>query len=60
VQSASMGLASFLSGLIIGRDAAGQVQHYWVAGLIGVCASLASIVMARRLVVHSTAQRPTA
>ena len=55
VQSASMGLASFLSGLIIGRDAAGQVQHYWVAGLIGVCASLASVVMARRLVVHSTA-----
>ena len=57
VQSASMGLASFLSGLIIGRDAAGQVQHYWVAGLIGVCASLASVVMARRLVVHSTASQ---
>lgn len=55
VQSASMGLASFLGGLIIGRDAGGQVQHYWVAGLIGVGASLASIAMARRLVVHSTA-----
>lgn len=55
VQSASMGLASFLAGLIIGRDASGQVQHYWVAGLIGVGASLASVAVARRLVVHSTA-----
>jgi hypothetical protein len=52
-----MGMASFLSGLIIGRDASGQVQHYWVSGLIGVLASLASIWMARRLVVHSTAPR---
>jgi hypothetical protein len=55
VQSASMGFASFLSGLIIGRDAAGQVQNYWVAGTIGVGASLASIALARRLVIHSAA-----
>lgn len=60
VQSASMGMASFLGGLIIGRDAGGQVVHYWVAGLIGVAASLASMVMARRLMVHSTAPRMTA
>lgn len=55
VQSASMGFASFLSGLIIGRDASGQVQNYWVAGAIGVGASLASIALARRLVIPSAA-----
>lgn len=52
VQSAAMGLASFLGGLIISRDAAGLVQHYWVSGLVGVAASLASIWVARRLVLH--------
>jgi predicted MFS family arabinose efflux permease len=52
VQSGAMGLASFLGGLIISRDAAGLVQHYWVSGLVGVAASLASIWVARRLVLH--------
>jgi predicted MFS family arabinose efflux permease len=62
VQSAAMGLASFLGGLIISRDAAGLVQNYWMSGLLGACASVAAILMARRLrmqgsggVVHATA-----
>jgi predicted MFS family arabinose efflux permease len=53
VQSAAMGAASFLGGAIISRDAAGLVQHYWVSGLIGATASLLSIGLARRLVLHS-------
>lgn len=53
VQSAAMGLASFVGGLIISRDATGLVQHYWISGLLGACASLAAIWMARRLRVHS-------
>jgi len=53
VQSAAMGLASFVGGLIISRDAAGLVQHYWVGGLVGACASVASIWMARRVLVHT-------
>ncbi len=32
VQSASMGLAALVAGLIIGRDAQGQLTGYWVAG----------------------------
>jgi len=52
VQSAAMGAASFLGGSIISRDAAGLVQHYWVSGLIGATASLVSIGLARRLVLH--------
>ena len=52
VQSGAMGLASLLGGFIISRDAAGQVQYYWVAGLFSVCASFAAIFMARRLHLH--------
>jgi len=55
VQSAAMGLASFVGGLIISRDALGLVQHYWVSGLVGASASLAAIVLARRVRVHSSA-----
>ena len=35
VQSASMGLAALVGGLIIGRDAQGHLTLYWVAGLLG-------------------------
>jgi predicted MFS family arabinose efflux permease len=39
VQSASMGVAALVGGLIIGRDAQGHLTLYWVAGLLGVLAS---------------------
>ena len=58
VQSAAMGLASFVGGLIISRDAAGLVQHYWVSGLVGVGASLAAMALARRVRVHSSKAGP--
>jgi predicted MFS family arabinose efflux permease len=49
VQSASMGLAALVAGLIIGRDAQGHLTLYWVAGLIGVLASGLSAWLAGRL-----------
>jgi predicted MFS family arabinose efflux permease len=52
VQSAAMGLAAVAGGLIIGRDAQGQVQHYWVVGLVGASASLGAAWLAGRLVLH--------
>ena len=52
VQSASMGAAAFVGGLIIGRDAAGQLTHYWVAGVVGVAASVAAAALSRTLVLH--------
>ncbi|MBX3608369.1 MAG: MFS transporter [Hydrogenophaga sp.] len=55
VQSAAMGLASLVGGMIIARDAAGHVEHYWIAGLVGVIASFVSIGIARRLKLHSAA-----
>lgn len=55
VQSASMGLAAFIGGLIISRDAQNLVQHYWVAALVGACASLAAIFVVGKLKLHQTA-----
>jgi predicted MFS family arabinose efflux permease len=52
VQSASMGLAALLAGLVIGRDAQGQLTLYWVAGLMGVVASLLSVWLAGHLRLH--------
>lgn len=52
VQSISMGVAAFLGGLIIGRDAQGQLSLYWLAGLIGVVASALSAWLAGQLRMH--------
>lgn len=52
VQSAAMGLAAFIGGLIIHRDAQGLVQNYWVAAVVGSCASLASIWVVGKLTLH--------
>jgi predicted MFS family arabinose efflux permease len=49
VQSAAMGVATFVGGHIIQRDAAGQLQYYWVAALVGIAAGLLSIAVVRTL-----------
>ena len=54
VQSAAMGVASFVGGQLIGRDAQGLVQGYWLAALVGACASLAAVWLAPRLAMHTT------
>ena len=55
VQSAAMGTASIVGGLVIGRDAAGQMTLYWAAALMGVVASLLSLWFLRRLTMHGSA-----
>ena len=52
VQSASMGLAAFVGGLLISRDAQGMVQGYWKCGVLGVICSLMAIWLAGRLRLH--------
>jgi predicted MFS family arabinose efflux permease len=52
VQSAAMGLAAMVGGAIIGRDAQGHLTHYWMAGVIGVVASLVSVWLAGRVRLH--------
>jgi predicted MFS family arabinose efflux permease len=55
VQSAAMGLAAFVGGQLISRDAQGHVSHYWQAALVGAAASLAAVWLAPRLVLHGAA-----
>ncbi|WP_265301603.1 MFS transporter [Verminephrobacter eiseniae] len=55
VQSAAMGLASFVGGLLISRDAQGLVQHYWMAALVGIGASLLSMVVVGKLQLYGAA-----
>ena len=60
VQSASMGLAALVAGLIIGRDAQGQLPGYWMAGLLGVVASLLSVWLAGHLRLHGAPAKAAA
>jgi predicted MFS family arabinose efflux permease len=52
VQSAAMGSAALVGGLIIGRDPQGHLTLYWLAGLLGVVASGLSAWLAGRLRLH--------
>lgn len=49
VQSASMGVAALISGLLVGRDAQGQLTGFWLVGLLGVLASVLTWWLAPRL-----------
>jgi predicted MFS family arabinose efflux permease len=52
MQSAALGLASFIGGQLISRDAHGLVTGYWQAAVVGAVAALASIWLAPRLALH--------
>lgn len=49
VQSAAMGVAAFVGGQVIGRDANGEVTHYWIAALVGAVASALAAFMSTRI-----------
>ncbi|MDP1740769.1 MAG: MFS transporter [Polaromonas sp.] len=52
VQSAAMGAAAFVGGLIISRDAQGLVQNYGGNALLGVLATALSLMLVRKLHLH--------
>jgi predicted MFS family arabinose efflux permease len=56
VQSVSIGLASWVGGLLIQRDAQGQVTHYWLCAVVGVAASLLAYYLAKHVKVHTAEQ----
>ena len=49
LQSAAMGVATVVGGLVISRDAQGLVQHYWVNALLGMVATALGLALAGRL-----------
>jgi predicted MFS family arabinose efflux permease len=55
VQSAAMGLATFVGGLVISRDAQGLVQYFWVNALIAAVATLLSVLLVSRLYLYGAA-----
>lgn len=56
VQMLSSGLASLVAGMIITRNAAGQVEHYNIVGYISVGCGLLSLWMAQHLRVAASEQ----
>ena len=59
VQSAAMGVATFIGGLVISRDAQGLVQYFWVNALLGVIATVLGLLLVGRLRLHG-ADKPQA
>jgi predicted MFS family arabinose efflux permease len=53
VQSVSIGLASWVGGMLIQRNDQGQVTHYWLCALAGMAASLLAYRLASRVKVHT-------
>lgn len=49
VQSAAMGIATFVGGLVIERDAQSAVHNYWIAAVVGMVSSLVACWLAGRL-----------
>ncbi len=54
IQSAAMGMAAFLGGLIISRDTQGLVQNYWGNALLGIAATLLSVWLVGKLSLYGT------
>ncbi len=54
VQSAAMGIAAFIGGSIISRDAQNLVQNYWLAAFVGAAASLATVFLAGKLKLYQS------
>ena len=53
VQSVSIGLASWVGGMLIQRNDLGQVTHYWLCAVVGVAASLLAYTLAQHVKVHT-------
>ncbi len=54
VQSLSIGLATWIGGLLIQRNAQGQVTHYWLCALAAVLASLLAYALAQKVKMHTS------
>ena len=52
VQSFSMGIASWIGGMLLVSDASGQVTHYWLCAVVATCASLLAYRLAKRVSMH--------
>ncbi len=49
VQSATMGVAAYVGGSLISRDAMGHVQGYWMAAVVGSTASILAMLFVGKI-----------
>ena len=49
VQSAAMGVAAYVGGSLISRDAMGHVQGYWMAAVVGSTASILAMLFVGKI-----------
>jgi len=52
VQSFSMGIASWVGGMLLQREASGEVTQYWLCAVIAALASLGAYFLANRVKMH--------
>ena len=52
VQSFSMGIASWIGGLLLQSEPSGQVTHYWLCAIVATAASLLAYHLATRVAMH--------
>ena len=60
VQSAAMGLASMVGGLLMRRDSAGHVQDFWLNGLVTFAGTLLVLWLVGRMDLHQNNRPPQA
>jgi len=53
VQSFSMGIASWVGGMLLQSEPNGQVTHYWLCAVVATCASLLAYQLAKRVSMHA-------
>jgi predicted MFS family arabinose efflux permease len=53
VQSFSMGIASWVGGMLLQSEPSGQVTHYWLCAVVATCASLLAYVLSKRVSMYS-------
>jgi predicted MFS family arabinose efflux permease len=53
VQSFSMGIASWVGGLLLQSEPSGQVTHYWLCAVVATCASLLAYMLSKKVLMHA-------
>ena len=53
VQSLSIGIATWIGGVLIQRNPQGQVTHYWMCAVAGIAASVVAYWLAQRVKIHT-------
>jgi predicted MFS family arabinose efflux permease len=52
VQSFSMGIASWVGGMLLQREPSGQVTHYWLCAVVAGFASVGAYFLANKVKMH--------